>query len=351
MRTSDSSPSITAFRERVRSLLRREGGAAQRRDVVIFAVDGIPYELALAAWPHAEVSPMRSVFPTTSSSAWLSSLTGAEVELHGVPGVVFKSPGGDVINVFEYKGSLDLPATGNIFSDAAALGYLPVSVVGDWEPYDCAWRDALLSHSQPLTGYRFYTAPPPREPGQLSRRALRAVSECIDAPHPRLPALVWCFIDADQHIHHHGYDEELVSFLGLVDEVAVELTRRGVVVVAHSDHGLVPTNHNLDVVRLLEETQAQYDCVLGGAGRTRWLYTRLATEDSVAAALEHSLPSSVRVRPADEVFGAGSLARARVGGIVLIADGDEFMTFSGQRFDHGSSTEAELNVPYARWSP
>jgi hypothetical protein len=319
--------------------------------VVIFAVDGIPYELALAAWPHAEVSQMRSVFPTTSSSAWLSSLTGAEVGLHGIPGVVFKSPGGDVINVFEYKGSLDLPATGNIFSDAAALGYLPVSVVGDWEPYDCAWRDALLRDSRPLMGYRFYTAPTPREPRQLSLRALRAVSECLDAPRPRPPALVWCFIDADQHIHHQGYDEALVSFLGLLDEVAVELTRRGVIVVAHSDHGLVPTNHNPDVVRLLEEVQARYDCALGGAGRTRWLYTRPATEDRVAAALERSLPSSVRVRPADEVFDAGSRARARVGEVVLIADGEDFMTFSGQRFDHGSSTEAELNVPFAQWSP
>lgn len=347
---SDSCPSIIGFRSRIRSLLVNEGFTAPRRDIVILAIDGIPHDLAIASWPHAYIYRMRSVFPTTSSAAWLSSLTGAEVECHGIPGVLFKTADGALINVFEYRGRLDSPTMGNIFSDAAELGYFPISVMGDWEPYDCAWRSALLRYSQLVRGYRFYTTPSPKEPTALCWEVLNAVEACLEAPSSKRPKLVWCFIDADRHIHHRGYDEDLVRFLELIEDLALELTRQGAVVIAHSDHGLTRTNHNPTVQRLMEQVQAQYKCVIGGAGRTRWIYTRPATEDHLFAVLERSLPSTIRVCPADEVFGAGSLARARVGEIVLIANGEEFLTFSGQRFEHGSATEAELYVPFAQWT-
>ena len=347
---SDSCPSITGFRSRIRSLLVSEGLTASRRDIIILAIDGIPHELALASWPHANIYRMCSVFPTTSSTAWLSSLTGAEVERHGIPGVVFKIADGELINIFEYRGWLDSPTMGNIFSDAVDNGYFPISVMGDLEPYDCAWRSALLSHSQLMRGYRFYTAPQPNEPTALCQKVLRAVSACLEVHSSKKPKLVWCFIDADRHIHHRGYDEDLMRFLGLIEDLALGFTRQGAVVIAHSDHGLTRTNHNLAVQLLLEQLQAQYKCVIGGAGRTRWIYARPATEDHLFAILERSLPSTIRVCLADEVFGTGSLARARVGAIVLIAKGEEFMTFSGQQFEHGSATEAELYVPFAQWT-
>lgn len=346
---SDKHPSITSFRSRIRSLLEREKFTGSRRDVVILAIDGIPYEVAAASWPHADISKMRSVFPTTSSTAWLSSLTGVDVGHHGIPGVVFKSPDGDLINIFEHRGRLDSPATGNIFSDAAALGYTPISVMGDWEPYDCAWRDTLLHHSRAVRGYRFYTTPSPGEPAEVCRTVQRAVLECLETHPFNEPKLIWCFIDADRHIHHQGYDEKLIRFLEIIEEIAHELARRGVLIIAHSDHGLIGTSHSPAIEQLLERVQVQYKCALGGAGRTRWLYPQPATEDQLVGTLERSLPSTIRLLPADEVFARGSLARARVGEIVLIADGDEFITFSGQRFEHGSLTEIELNVPFAQW--
>jgi Type I phosphodiesterase / nucleotide pyrophosphatase len=348
MEASVNPASITGFRSRLRRSLEEARSAG--RNVVILAIDGLPYDLAVTCWPHAEVSRMRSVFPSTSSSAWLSSLTGAAVHDHGIPGVVFKVLGGEVVNVFEYRGDLGCPSSGNIFSDAAGMGYEPLAVVGDWEPYNCSWRDELLRHSRPVFGHRFYTSPDALRPAALVAAVERALAACRDTQ-PSGGCLIWCFIDADRRIHRHGYDVAVIDFIRRIDGLACELLRQGALVLAHSDHGLVRTRHRPGLARFLAGLQAEYGCALGGAGRTRWLYTLPATAGEVLASLARNLPASVRLSEADSVFVPGSLARARVGDIVLIADGEEFTTFSGHSFDHGSCTEAEMNVPFARWLP
>jgi hypothetical protein len=347
-RSDPNSRSITTFRASILALLEREALDA-RRSMVIFALDGIPHELAVALWPNAHIEKMRSVFPTTSSSAWLSSLSGAGVEQHGIPGIVFKLGGDQLINVYQYKGPLGVPPNGNIFSDAARLGYLPISVRGDWEAFHCAWLDVLLNHSRAVFGYRFYTATPTPEPDVLAAAVLEAVSACLEEPSVA-PQLIWCFIEVDRHIHDHGYDEPVLRFLERTDEIAMRLVERDVVVVAHSDHGLIRTNHDQSIERLLAQIPVEFGCAAGGAGRTRWFYPRPGTEDRLVATLQRHLPATVRICSADEAFGIGSLACARVGEIVLIAEGDDFVTFGGHSFDHGSSTEAELYVPYAHWN-
>jgi len=346
----EGAPSITTFRGRLRALLEAERREGRHSDVVVLAVDGIPHDLALAAWRHARVSAMRSVFPTTSSTAWLSSLTGLDVGRHGIPGVVFLGPEGTTLNVFQHRGPLGVPDSGNIFSDAEEAGYHPMAVLGDWEPFDCTWRDVLLRSAHRVRGHRFYTEPAHAhaEPSERARSVLDALSRCLETPSER-PRLVWCFIDADQHIHHWGYDEPLVRFLECLDDLALQLTARGVRVLAHSDHGLTPTRHLPELERHLDHLQAEHDGVLGGAGRTRWFHVPPAREDRLVSALERALPASVRICPADAVFEPGSLALGRVGRVVLIAEGDEFLTFSGHRFEHGSTTQVELAVPFARW--
>jgi hypothetical protein len=38
-----------------------------------------------------------------------------------------------------------------------------------------------------------------------------------------------------------------------------------------------------------------------------------------------------------------------VGSIVLIAQGEDFLAADGYRYEHGSLTEDELDVPVAEW--
>ena len=346
MKRPPSGQSITTFRGDVNAALAAERDG-DRRDIVILAIDGIPLDLAATSWTTASISVRQSVFPTTSSTAWLSSLTGATVAEHGVPGVVFRI-GEALINVFEYGGSLGEIADGNIFSDARAAGYRPVSVVGDWEPYDCAWRSALLRHSELVFGYRFFTLPVPPSPTALCAQIRAALAACRCGGSGD-PLLVWCFVDADRHVHRHGYDEQLLMFLAGIGEVATDLAERGLHVLVHSDHGLTRTNNNREVEQLMEAARTDLGCALGGAGRTRWIYTAAGTYSKVATFLERNLPSSIRLYPADACFQSGTIARARVGELVLVAEGEDFLAFPGHRFDHGSSTAVELQVAVAEW--
>jgi hypothetical protein len=347
---SEAYPPITSFRERLASLIRSQSDH-ERRDVVVLGVDGIPFDLGRACWSGAQVWGMRSVFPTTSATAWLSSLSGADVATHGLPGVVFKLDGAAdaLVNVYEYRGPLGCPDGGNIFSDARDSGYLPVSIRGDLESIDCSWRELLLRHSDSLAGFRFYTSQQHLTPEELCSRLLRSITETLETAIAGRPRLLWCFVDADQHIHHYGYDAELTDFLQRLDILAGLLVQRGLIVVAHSDHGLVRTQHEPAIQQQLDRMEAEFGCVLGGAGRTRWVYCSADQQVTVRERLERRLPSSVRVHPADAFFPPHSLARARVGDLILVATGDEFITFDGYQFDHGSDTDTELDVPLAVW--
>jgi hypothetical protein len=344
-------PSITSFRSSIRFLLERELGAIGRepRDVVILAIDGIPHELAVAHWKYAETSKMTSVFPTTSSTCWLSSLTGTNVSAHGIPGVAFRVANEELVNVFEYAGDLHVPMTGNVFSDAAAVGYEPWSILGDLEPYDCSWRTELLRDSRTLRGHRFYTDPKLKCPEQICSVLRNVINPSIRGKSHRQARLLWCFIDADQHIHKNGYDKDIICFLNEIEKLALELKDQGVLIIAHSDHGLVRTTHSCELQKYFEHLLARYACSMGGAGRTRWLYVQSDRRNELWTELDRHMRSVMRVCASDEMFEKGSVAQKRVGEIVLIAESENCLTFSGHQFDHGSLLEVEVHVPLSQW--
>jgi hypothetical protein len=325
---------IADFRRHVRA--RYEAG----RHVIVLAVDGIPHDLACRAWPRARVTRARSVFPTTSSTAWLTSLTGESVDAHGIPGVVFAvEPGGPLVDVYAYRGPLgDAPDT-DLFTDAARAGYAPVAILGDLEATDCTWRDLLVHRARVVRGFPLFARLDPQAIGDR----LEAAVAHARASHPG-PCLVWCFVDADLHIHRHGYDRALLDVLARIDALAAAWARDAVVV-AHSDHGLVPTRHDPEVAAVLDGV----GCPMGGAGRTRWLYVEPGAEARVRDELARRLPASIAIHDADELFAPGSRARRRVGSIVVIARGEAFLAPDGYRFEHGSLTDGEVDVPVADW--
>jgi hypothetical protein len=340
---------LTDLRTTIQRTLEREVQSGRRRDVYILAVDGIPCHLAYAQWRRADVQPMRTVFPSTSSSAWLSSVTGRSVDSHAVPGVVFRHPDtSDLINVYTFSGPGLVPGVNeNIFSDGIERGYRSVSILGDLEECPCAWRDALLQHSEQLHGHRFYTAGAGPVSAELVCRDVKRA--LLRSRRDGTPTLAWCFVEVDRHIHVQGYDQHVRDVLTGIDEVAHGLAQGGAVVVAYSDHGLVPTKSCRVLEEVLMATLTEYRAALGGAGRTRWVYAARDTLPALEAALRARLPASVRIEHADLHFPQGSAARRRVGDLMLIATGEEFITSEDYTFDHGSLTELELCVPWATW--
>lgn len=344
----------TEFRRRLWALLRAEADGPAPRDVVVFAVDGLPFRLAAEHWPEAATECHEAVVPTTSSAGWLSSLTGLDVADHGVPGVVFGHPlgTGEQINVLEYEGTGLAETDSDVFEDARELGYLSLAVLGDLECYPGAWRDALVGRARPVLGHRFYTegrgryaARPPRE---VERRVRAAVDAALDGPRTR-PRLVWCFIEWDQHIHRHGYDTSALDALHRIGRIARELHAGGALVVAHSDHGLTPTRHDPQLADLLGLLARRHGFTMGGAGRTRWLHTASGTHRRLLADLMRLLPDDVRVVASDEMCPSGSLARSRMGEICLVAQGELFLSDPEYRFDHGSVLDDERLIPFSSW--
>ena len=342
-------PSITSFRSELRSIL-SAGPPSRSRDVVVFAIDGVPHRIAAAIWRRAAIKRLQSVFPTTSSVGWLSSLTGEDVDAHGVPGVVFRDPkgGSGLVEVFSYKGPLCGPMNGNVFSDAARLGYQPISLLGDLQSYDCSWRDSLLQHSQPLSGRRIYTVDRPLQPEEICRSLRDVIDPLLTAP-SECARLVWCFVDLDQHVHRSGYDEHVSLLLECFEGLALELIARDAIVLAHSDHGLVRTENDPTISQLFETLESDFDCAVGGAGRARWIYAPSSSTKVVREELVSALPASSRVCSPAEFFAAGSLAHSRVGEIMVLAEGDEFVTSPGYVYDHGSLADDEIYVPLACW--
>ncbi|WP_320777263.1 alkaline phosphatase family protein [Streptomyces sp. CRN 30] len=348
---SPATPSVTDFRRLLDGLMAEHAG----QHVVVLALDGVTFDVARACWPSGDLRLMRAVTPTTSSACWLSALTGRTVADHAVPGVVFTAPSGGprLINVLDYHGDDLTAAAGTVFSDAARHGRVPLAVLGDMEHYGSAWRDALLTDALRVPGHSFYTEHGtyhPRPSGDVGARVRTAIEETLARHGTRGPCLLWCYVEVDQHVHRHGYDTHTTEVLTALGEFADTLTRRGVVVVAHADHGLVPTVHDPALAGLLDGMGQSHGFTMGGAGRMRWLYPdHPAQRAELSASLRAALPDDIRVLPADQVFAAGSAARSRVGDVLLVAEGERFLTESDYRFDHGSFAAEETDTPFAVW--
>ncbi|WP_328315964.1 alkaline phosphatase family protein [Streptomyces sp. NBC_00388] len=349
----------TAFRSRLAALTAAAATHAAPRHLVVLAVDGLPFEQAVAHWPHARTERLTSVRPTTSSAGWLSSLTGCPVAEHGVPGVVFSDPGGSgaLINVMEYAGPGLTPVRENIFSDAARSGLRPLAVLGDLEAYPSSWRDALLRHAEPVTGHRFYTGPGtvadgsyrPPPPGEVAGRLRSAIGTTLARYGGEGPCLLWCFVELDRHVHHHGYDSHVQQVLTRIGTLAQELADRGVAVAAHADHGLTPTRHDPGLQLMLDRLGKEHRFTMGGAGRVRWLYPQTAGTDRLATVLRRELPHDIRLVGTEELLEPGSLAGRRAGPLTLIAEGTGFLTDPAYTHDHGSASPAELYTPLSTW--
>jgi hypothetical protein len=345
-------PSISKFRNYVLTVLEGETRSNRKRHIVILGIDGIPYDLALKSWRCAQTQKMKSVFPSTSSTAWLSSLSGMRVEEHGVPGVIFRFEDRNekLINIFTYKGHIHNLCKGNIFSDAATFGYMPLSIIGDLEDLNCTWRDLLLQHSVRVEGYKFYTDK--KGDDYLSSRSLyhrlrSAIRKTLQVYKYNIPCLLWFFIDADLYIHRYGYDSHIIHFLGQVEKLALELIQDNIIVITHSDHGLIATHNDPDIEKIIKDLSVSYEFSMGGAGRTRWVYPKSGTEQLLFDKFLNYLPSSILIRHADEFFDQ-SLVK-RVGKIILIAQAEEFLVPNGYCFDHGSLTDMEMYVPVTTW--
>lgn len=337
------------------------------RGVVVLAVDGLSWQAAGRAWRAAELSCLTSTFPSTSATAWMSSITGASVAEHLVVGAAYRErAGGPLVDVITGK-TLARPVdgrpaarepTGPAAGTAAgpagrtgagpAVGMAAETAVGpaggmadgmvggmaggvaggralagwptlferaagvadavvagrELDTLASPWVTALTRGARRTPASGRLT----RDPQELVAGVAADVEAVIGTRRAR-PLLLWIYVNLDDHVHRHGYDGRAMDALGRLERHALDWARRGWHVMAWSDHGLVPATPDRELAERWARLESPELCELpgGGAGRVRWLYPRPGREGEATERLAAALDGHAQVLPATALGELGLL--------------------------------------------
>lgn len=335
------------------------------RGLCVLAVDGLSYAVAEPALSHARTRPLRSTFPSTSTTAWLTAVTGAAPSRHGALGMVYRAPDADCVTHLVTGGTYAFgPATPpknpllhggpTLFDRAAAAGRTALVVGAELERLTGEWVEALLHGARivPSSATELGT-----DPVAVVERTVREVEAVLADPHD-VPPLIWAYVNLDDHIHLSGYDDRLHASLRLLDTAASRWADAGWSVLAHADHGQVPAAPKAELLDAWARLDAPAHCRMpgGGAGRVRWLYPRPGHEQELADALSDALGDHALVLTPDALAERGLLAatpvvRERIGAVVALATSAAFpVPDPSVAWEHGSLSDDEMLVPLAAWN-
>lgn len=347
-------------------------GLGPRRSLAVIAVDGLGFEVAAAGLAPDVLIPLTTTFPSTTTTALMSSLTGSSPSEHGVIGVQYLHPDGRH-GYNSITGEVTDPAEGegrelpdgrgeSAFITLRELGVPAFSLPGELARLPAAWQDRALAGAELLSG---------SWPGSVPVPATSNVRVIVDAVTGDLAAaldrqrgsLVWAYLNLDDHQHRHGPDRDIDQACRMLDSVARRLSRQGIAVLLYADHGCAASRPAASTMKAWRAAVPPGTCRLpaGGAGRVRWLYPRPGKADWLAGRLRSALHSSsslgaVVTSPAElarwGLVAEGSAGQARLGEVVLLARGQDFpVPDPALAYEHGSMTAEEILVPLAIWQP
>lgn len=288
--------------------------------------------------------PIRTVLPTTTSTALTSIATGTAPGEHGVIGYRMAVEG-EVLNVLRWS-----TRAGDARASIPPPKLQTVASFGGQRPpvvtrAEFAGSGFTAAH---LDGVRFRGW---RVPSTL-------VTEVAGLAHAGEPFVYAYYDGLDKVSHEYGlgshFDAELAATDRLVADV-LGAVPRGTAVVVTADHGQVHTG--TDVQQVDPEVLAHVSFQSGEA-RFRWLHARPGRADALLATAEAAHGADAWVRSRDEVVEQGWFgprvtpeALARLGDVALVAKGTTAFlepTDTGPYHlvgRHGSATPAELDVP------
>ncbi|MGH9139200.1 MAG: alkaline phosphatase family protein [Acidimicrobiales bacterium] len=324
--------------------------AAEAEHIVLLVLDGVGWHQmqdrrrlvpTMAGMPGG---PIRSVLPTTTSTALTSLTTGAAPGEHGVIGYRI-AVGGEVLNVLRWTtrhgdARRTLPAT-RLQTLAPFAGHRPPVITRA----EFASSGFTAAH---LDGVRF-------RGWRMPSTIVAEVAALTNAGEP----FVYAYYDGvDKVSHEFGlddhYDAELAAADCLVADV-LDVVPTGTTVIVTADHGQVQTGEH--VMPLAPEV-LRHVAYQSGEGRFRWLHAEPGHASALfdAASSVHAEQAWVKTR--DELVAGGWFgpkvtadAQARLGDVALVARGTVAFTEPTDTGPyslvgrHGSATPAELDVP------
>ncbi|RCG32111.1 hypothetical protein DQ384_06240 [Sphaerisporangium album] len=375
---------------------------------MVLAVDGLSWRAARAGWRDAALECLTSTFPSTSATAWMTAVTGAPLTEHLVVGAAYRSPDDDALADVIFgtlladphdgpdgpraphdHGTGDGPRTPVAAGSSVSPGVLaamptvfqaaaprarPVARAREIGAIGSPWASALLAGAS--RGPR----PDPRtlaaeaaDPERMVAAVARDVEDVLAAHREDRPLLLWTYVNLDDHVHRHGYDDRAARAVEALERHALSWARRGWTVLAHSDHGQVPCEPDAGLELAWARVDTPELCRLpaGGAGRTRWLYPREGRAAEALERLGEAMDGHALVVPAADLPGLGlagppgpgstglpgagltglpAAVGERLGEVVAIATSPRFpLPVPGMAFEHGALTPDEMLVPLATW--
>jgi hypothetical protein len=291
-----------------------------------------------------------TTFPSTSTTAWLTALTGASLEQHLVPGAVFHLDGSPVEAAGAGPAHLLGPVE-SVFSRLSVAGVESSVILGMLADYPGPWSRALWQGANVVPSPRSAATPSdPRDTATL------AVAD-VDAVLATDADLVIAYVDIDTAVHQEGYSDPVRQALAILDSAAIRWRRHEILTMALSDHGATEVLPDAAVTRRWTAMTESGLCdpVSGGAGRVRWLHSRPGQHEQLLHVAREALGEVAWVASKWEVVRRGlwpaseSLLR-RVGDVVAVATDAAFpVPQEDLRYEHGSISPMEMLVPFAVW--
>lgn len=305
------------------------------RGVIVLAVDGLSLDVAKQSWLSASVSTLSSTVPPTTATALLTALTGVPADVHRVPGTVYRNGSGLVHAI---TGMPHVPMLPTVLERHGAT-----VLAREIDLLSGTWAQAVLR------GCNRIPAPAEHKLAAQADDPPLLVANVVADLDKALPDrnLLWTYVNIDDHVRRHGYDESVHEAMLRLDAHASRWAAQGWTVVAHSDHGQVPVDPDPDLVEAWDAIVRE-ECVIpsGGAGRMRWLYPKPDRLDAVFDRVATTLGSAATVHHAGDL----GLPQPEAGPVVAVAASPRFpVPDPSTKYEHGGMDRDELDVPYAVW--
>ncbi|CAN5301753.1 alkaline phosphatase family protein [soil metagenome] len=340
-------------------------GVDGARRVAVLLVDGMGAELLAA---HRDIAPflnrphqtLTAGFPSTTATSLASLGTGVPAGEHGLVGYLLAIPGHE---------RLMNPLNWRLTGKGPSVDLLKEVVPEQFQPVETTFERAVAD------GITVTQVAPTYQDGSgLTRAALRgsdfrpcfSTGDLVDGVVTAIArgdrSLVYAYhgdLDLTGHVRGPNSDAwalELAQIDLTVRMIAERLPSDAALIVT-ADHGMVQVGAPLDFDKN-PDLQAGVRA-LGGEPRARHVYTEPGAAADVAATWRDVLGDDFTVATQAEVVTAGWLgsqvslpARARMGDVVVVANGDGALIRSGAEptqsrliGHHGSLTSAEMLVP------
>lgn len=340
-------------------------------EIVVFAFDALSFEYYLstinkeAANHDISSSVLSSVFPSTSTAAWTSIITGATPSQHGVYGTAFYLKEFDksynwIFNALADKEKfnvlwkskktpkLNLSKNKTIFQRLQNIGFTNyyLDSHGKDNPFPLL---KIMDGSEHIPYLKEDFNDLKRKPNELLNYFLKQTTKLLKK---RGKKLIWNYIDVDDYIHENGY-KSLTNFN--IWETLFQYwsnnksTKRAFILI--SDHGQTEqVNSGTNIIKTsILNNDLKYNS--SGAGRTMFFYPKPGKLTKVKAWLQKVIGDSGFVLTKKDLVKYGlidknAVAQERIGDLITVAVKPDFPSAGAKYFsEHGSLHSEEIYVP------